>query len=119
VLSFASSFDDADPLRHMRHLNVLAWQFHVAFADIAQSTGQGKQTIELSDRERDCLRWTAEGKSSWDIGRILNISDNTVNFHIKKAMRKLGTTSRTVAVIKAIRFNLIEIPGVTAHQRRR
>ena len=42
---------------------------------------------------------------------ILNISDNTVNFHIKKAMRKLGTTSRTVAVVKAIRLNLIEIPG--------
>jgi hypothetical protein len=55
--------------------------------------------------------WTAEGKSSWDIGMILQISDNTVNFHIKKAMRKLDTTSRTVAVVKAIRLNLIDIPG--------
>jgi DNA-binding CsgD family transcriptional regulator len=111
VLSFASPCDDADPLRHMRHLSVLAWQFHVAFADLAQPVEQGTKGIELSDRERDCLRWTAEGKSSWDIGMILNISDNTVNFHIKKAMRKLGTTSRTVAVVKAIRLNLIEIPG--------
>jgi LuxR family quorum-sensing system transcriptional regulator CciR len=111
VLSFTSPYDGADPLRHIGHLNVLAWQFHIAFADIAKPAEQGKQSIELSDRERDCLRWTAEGKSSWDIGMILNISDNTVNFHIKKAMRKLGTTSRTVAVVKAIRLNLIEIPG--------
>jgi DNA-binding CsgD family transcriptional regulator len=56
------------------------------------------------------LRWTAEGKSSWDIGAILSISENTVSFHIKNAMRKLGTTSRTVAVVKAIRLNLIELP---------
>jgi DNA-binding CsgD family transcriptional regulator len=66
--------------------------------------------IQLSRRERECLAWTAQGKSSWDIGMILNISENTVNFHVKNAMRKLGTTSRTVAVVKAIRLNLIELP---------
>jgi DNA-binding CsgD family transcriptional regulator len=111
VLSFASRFDDAEPALRMTHLSVLAWQFHVAFAEIAQPMEPRKERIELSNRERDCLRWTAEGKSSWDIGMILNISDNTVNFHIKKAMRKLETTSRTVAVVKAIRLNLIDIPG--------
>jgi DNA-binding CsgD family transcriptional regulator len=89
----------------------LAWQFHVAFSAIAQPTEQKMDRIELSARERDCLRWTAEGKSSWDIGMILQISDNTVNFHIKKAMRKLDTTSRTVAVVKAIRLNLIDVPA--------
>jgi DNA-binding CsgD family transcriptional regulator len=111
VLSFASRFNDADSARQMSRLNVLAWQFHIGFADLAHPAEQRKENIELSDRERDCLRWTAEGKSSWDIGMILKISDNTVNFHIKKAMRKLGTTSRTVAVVKAIRLNLIETPG--------
>jgi len=54
--------------------------------------------------------WTARGKSSWDIGMILTINENTVDFHVRKAMRKLGTTSRTVAVVKAIRLNLIEFP---------
>jgi len=111
VLSFASLSDEADPFRHMGHLNVLAWQFHVAFADIARPAEQAKRKIELSDRERDCLQWSAEGKSSWDIGMILNISDNTVNFHIQKAMLKFGTTSRTVAVVQALRLNLIELPG--------
>lgn len=54
--------------------------------------------------------WTAQGKSSWDISRILSISENTVNFHIKNAMRKLGTTSRTAAVAKAIGHGLIAAP---------
>jgi LuxR family quorum-sensing system transcriptional regulator CciR len=119
VLSFASSSDDADPGRHMRHLNALAWQFHVAFADIAQPAKQAKPKIELSDRERVCLQWTAEGKSSWDIGMILNISENTVNFHIQRAMKKLGTPSRVVAVVTAIHLNLIELPGGTARPGRR
>jgi DNA-binding CsgD family transcriptional regulator len=111
VVSFASRFDDADPLHRMSHLNTLAWQFHIAFTEIARPGENSNAKLELSKRERDCLRWTAEGKSSWDMGMILNISENTVNFHIKNAMRKLGTTSRTVAVVKAIRLNLIELPG--------
>jgi LuxR family quorum-sensing system transcriptional regulator CciR len=78
---------------------------------MAPSTQNSKPRVRLSGREADCLRWTAEGKSSWDIGMILNISENTVNFHIKNAMRKFGTTSRTVAVVSAIRLNLIELPG--------
>jgi LuxR family transcriptional activator of conjugal transfer of Ti plasmids len=62
----------------------------------------------LSRRESECLRWTAHGKSSWDIGKILSISENTVKFHIKNAMNKLGTSSRTVAVVKAIKLGLID-----------
>jgi LuxR family quorum-sensing system transcriptional regulator CciR len=109
-VSFASRFDDVDPLQHISHLNALAWQFHIAFAEIAPPLGRANAKVELSARERDCLRWTAEGKSSWDIGMILKISENTVNFHLKNAMRKFGTTSRTVAVVQAIRLNLIELP---------
>jgi DNA-binding CsgD family transcriptional regulator len=110
VLSFASGFDDADPLHRMAHLNVLAWQFHLTFAELARPMDHANPQIGLSDRERDCLQWAAEGKSSWGIGAILNISENTVNFHLKSAMRKLKTTNRTVAVVKAIRLNLIEVP---------
>jgi DNA-binding CsgD family transcriptional regulator len=111
VVSFASQFDDVEPLHRMSHLTALAWQFHIAFMEIARPEENSQAKVHLSKRERDCLRWTAEGKSSWDIGMILNISENTASFHIKNAMRKLGTTSRTVAVVKAIRLNLIEFPG--------
>ena len=64
--------------------------------------------MQLSQRERDCLNWAAQGKSSCDIATILMISENTVNFHVKNAMKKLDTSTRIVAVIKAIQMGLIE-----------
>jgi DNA-binding CsgD family transcriptional regulator len=63
---------------------------------------------DLSDREKVCLRWAALGKSSWEIGRILSISENTVIFHIKNAMKKLGTSNRILAAVKAVQLGLIE-----------
>jgi len=109
VLSFASQFDDADPSPMVNHLNVLASQFHIAFGELNDSLRAATPT-RLSTREADCLRWTAEGKSAWDVGMILGISENTANFHVKNAMKKLNTSSRTVAVLKAIRLNLLDLP---------
>lgn len=108
VVSFASRFDDADPQHSKGHLNALAWHFHTACVEITRPAEDNcNMRVALSQRELDCLRWVAEGKSSWEIGRILQISENTVNFHLKNAMRKLGATSRIQAVIVAIRLNLI------------
>ncbi|MGA2286889.1 autoinducer binding domain-containing protein [Bradyrhizobium sp.] len=111
VLSFASSAAGTDESAKQRHLEVLASQFHIAFLDLSNDDPMDDDVVLMSDRERDCLSWTAQGKSSWDIGAILNISENTVNFHIKNAMRKLDTSSRTVAVIKAIRQGIIDLPS--------
>ncbi|MGY4627005.1 helix-turn-helix domain-containing protein [Bradyrhizobium sp. USDA 4486] len=67
-----------------------------------------EKEVVLSERERQCLRWVEEGKSSWAIGVILKVSENTVNFHIKNAMRKLEASSRIQCVVKARRYRLIE-----------
>lgn len=66
---------------------------------------QGKPN--LTRREKECLHLVAEGKSSWSIGVILGISENTVNFHIKNVCRKMNTNCRVGAIKKAIRWNLI------------
>lgn len=108
VISFASRFDDADPQHSKGHLNALAWQFHTACMEINRPMEDNcMKRVVLSERELDCIRWVAEGKSSWEIGMILHISENTVNFHLKNAMRKLGATSRIQAAIMAVRLNLI------------
>jgi LuxR family quorum-sensing system transcriptional regulator CciR len=38
---------------------------------------------------------------------ILKVSEHTVNFHLKNAMKKLECSSRVVAVVKAIRMGMI------------
>lgn len=56
----------------------------------------------LTERERECLRWAAAGKTDWEIATILRISENTANRHVTSATRKLGCVNRTHAVATAI-----------------
>ena len=53
------------------------------------------------------LRWTGDGKTSSDIADILTISDNTVNFHIKNAIKKMGANNKTAAAVKAALSGLL------------
>ncbi len=68
-----------------------------------------RHKTRVSFREKEVLNWLKEGKSSWDISEILNVSENTVNFHIKNIMRKLDTINRAQAVAKAIEVGVIDI----------
>jgi DNA-binding CsgD family transcriptional regulator len=63
----------------------------------------------LSERERDVLSWSGQGKSSWDISVILGISERTVNFHVHNVMQKLGAVSRSQAVAIALHQGLINL----------
>jgi DNA-binding CsgD family transcriptional regulator len=65
------------------------------------------QAFFLTDRERECLLWTARGKTAVETSTILAISSETVVFHLKNAMRKIGVYSKHHAVVKAIMMGLI------------
>ncbi len=60
------------------------------------------KVVHLTLRERECLQWVASGKTDWETGRILQISDKTVSVHVTSAMKKLASVNRTQAVAKAI-----------------
>ncbi|RAX42229.1 LuxR family transcriptional regulator [Rhizobium tropici] len=62
----------------------------------------------LTDREIDCLIWTAAGKTSAEIAEILSLSEHTVNHYLNRATKKLDTVNRTQAVAKALRVGLIK-----------
>ncbi|GLR08444.1 LuxR family transcriptional regulator [Mixta theicola] len=65
---------------------------------------------QLTIRELDCLRWIALGKTTWEISRILNISEAGVNFHISNLRNKFGVNRRNDVVIKAIKLGIITLP---------
>jgi DNA-binding CsgD family transcriptional regulator len=65
------------------------------------------QIAPMTARESEVLAWVAAGKSDWAIGRILNISEKTVNFHVENAKRKLGVGTRVQAVIAAMHCGFI------------
>lgn len=62
----------------------------------------------LTEREIDCLSWTAAGKTSVDIADIIGLSEHTVNHYLNRATKKLDTVNRTQAVAKALRIGIIK-----------
>jgi len=61
----------------------------------------------LTPRELECLRWTMDGKTAWEIGAILGITERTVVLHVNGAMHKLDCVNKHQAVVKALRLGLI------------
>lgn len=64
-------------------------------------------TPMLTDREISVLTLLAEGLSHDQIGQRLSISGETVRTHVRKASDRLGASTRTEAVAKALRMGLI------------
>ncbi len=67
-----------------------------------------KTKPNLTNREVECLKWIADGKTSWEISQILNISERTVIFHINNVCKKLSASNRTQAIAKAISTSIID-----------
>ncbi|WP_081074068.1 LuxR C-terminal-related transcriptional regulator [Burkholderia multivorans] len=61
----------------------------------------------LSPREREVMKWTAAGKTAFEIGKILGIAETTCIFHITNATRKLGGVNKTHAIARAALMGLI------------
>ena len=59
---------------------------------------------------RECLSWVARGKSSVDIGRILELSPRTVDEHVRGACRRFGVRTRVQAVARALELGLLDRP---------
>lgn len=62
----------------------------------------------LTRREQDVLRWVAEGKTDWEIGVILHVSEHTADKMLRLVRGKLGASTRAHAVAKAIRLGIID-----------
>lgn len=58
--------------------------------------------VVLTPRQRDCLILAAQGKTDWEIGRILGISEETASLHLKTARDRYGVTKRLALAIRAL-----------------
>lgn len=77
-----------------------------AFRFLVSPAGQPDRP-GLTPRELEGLKWTMEGKTAWEVGAILGISERTAVLHINNAMHKLGCVNKHQAVLKALRLGLI------------
>lgn len=61
----------------------------------------------LTKRELEVLKWVMAGKSSWEISRITDCAEATVNFHISNIRQKFNVNTRQQALVKAIALGII------------
>lgn len=66
------------------------------------------QPCNLSERESDVLYWLVQGASNDEVARQLYISVATVKAHLTNIFLKLQVTSRTQAIVAAIKMNLVQ-----------
>jgi DNA-binding NarL/FixJ family response regulator len=64
---------------------------------------------DLSDREYEVLSLMAKGKNNKAIASELNITENTVKFHVTNVMIKLDASDRTHAVVNALQQGIIKL----------
>jgi DNA-binding CsgD family transcriptional regulator len=98
-----ASLSDAVPF-----VTLLATYLQQAARRIVLERASMLPEYNLTKREKECLVWAAEGKTSWETAQILAISERTVIFHLQNAIDKLDVANRTQAVAKASAMLLVD-----------
>ncbi|MDO8412307.1 MAG: LuxR family transcriptional regulator [Gallionellaceae bacterium] len=112
MLSVATSRNSNEAVEDMSAMmgktQLLACYLHEAIQRIVLSKGPVPLgQVALTKREKECLLWAAEGKTSWEIGSIINVSERTITFHLQNAAHKMGVTNRQHAISRALSLGLI------------
>lgn len=96
--------DDALPFA-----NIFAMHLFERYILVLEDEFLVEKKVTLSERQKQCLFWACQGKTSWEIAMILEIKERTVEFHLNNATRKLGAANRQHAVSIASKKGLIQI----------
>ena len=78
------------------------------FRDFGGSPSARLRAVHLSPREREILRYVAEGHTTKELAAALNIAESTAEWHISNILVKLGAASRAEAVAIGLREGLLE-----------
>ncbi|WP_068313122.1 LuxR family transcriptional regulator [Polycladidibacter hongkongensis] len=102
-------FAGAEARLNEREISVLHLVGIYACSRLRELSGSGvsRPRHRLTPRELECLKWSAAGKTSWEISQILTISQHTADWYLASAARKLHAANRTHAVAEGFRLGLI------------
>jgi LuxR family transcriptional regulator/LuxR family quorum-sensing system transcriptional regulator SolR len=99
--------DRSELTRLVADLQLFAVHAQEAALRIMMPASPDPDAPSLTPREVESLRWTMDGKTAWEVGNILGISERTAVLHVNNAMHKLGCVNKHQAVLKALRLGLI------------
>ncbi|RKP46997.1 autoinducer binding domain-containing protein [Trinickia fusca] len=85
----------------------LAHAGHSASSRLIPAHGHGIHVDHFTAREKEVLKWAADGKTAIEIASILSISERTITFHMQNIMEKLNSVNKTQAIVKAVLLGVI------------
>lgn len=83
--------------------------FFRRFQAYSESSLQARQKLHLTEREQEVLHWLAQGSSNEEIAKHLYVTVATVKAHLSSIFEKLQVTSRTQAIVAALKLGLIQV----------
>jgi LuxR family quorum-sensing transcriptional regulator LasR len=112
LISFASDVLPGDLFndRLMHFMADLSLVRDYAFESSLQfirARGAAEPVPHLTKRELEVIKWVMAGKSSWEISRITDCAEATINFHISNIRQKFNVNTRQQALVKAIALGII------------
>lgn len=87
---------------------ILSLLANYAFATSVKFGAVTSVAPPMAPRQMDVIEWAAEGKTDWEIGMILHVSEHTVDKYMRQVKEKLDATNRVQMIAKAIRLGLIK-----------
>ena len=110
LLSLSLARSDDEARQHARAMltwgALLATMAHETMGRIVKHHSAARAP-RLTPREAEVLRWIAEGKSNWEIARLVEISEHGVSHHVRNILLKFDVGSRHQAVAQAHVFGLL------------
>ncbi len=98
--------------------NLLIAQLVGSFAfEAARRLANGGSSLlneppKLSRRQRECVLLVAQGKTDWEIGRILDLSEETITKYLNAARARYGVAKRIQLVVCAVMDGQISLTEI-------
>jgi LuxR family quorum-sensing transcriptional regulator LasR len=112
MISFAADMlpgrQFSDQLMHsMADLSLVRDYAYESSLKFIKARSTAEPVPHLTKRELEVIKWVMAGKSSWEISRITECAEATINFHISNIRQKFNVNTRQQALVKAIALGII------------
>jgi DNA-binding CsgD family transcriptional regulator len=108
IFSLASGDPENLESRLLEALPYAQYLSHLFFETYLRLNIENSDIKPLTPKEKESLFWACEGKTAWEISKIMGVAERTVNFHMSSVTKKLCAVNRQHAVAKAIMYGLIK-----------
>ena len=106
LTSFCADRVERDP-KMLPAMHLISLYMHGKYRELASKLPSAAEVASITARERECLRWVGLGKTNWEIAKILDVKETTVQTHIENAKRKLNVQSRVSLVVQSMKTGVI------------